>query len=281
MNFDGFIEFMIIKQGLSRNSVESYVSDISQFMKYSKNRIDNELIGDYIFLSMKTKKAATINRFTAALSNFKEWKKTIGERADFDLPKNIKIPRLLPEFIGFDKIQDALNLQIATNIEQRNKLLFLVIYSTGIRVSEAVNLKISALHIEDSFISVFGKGNKQRAIPLNAKIIDYIERYMKECRQQILKGNTSIYLFVGRNGKLTRQMAWRIIKDIGLKLQIDRPHPHLLRHSFATHLILGGADIRIIETMLGHKNLDTTTIYTHIPDSHLLLDFKKHHPREK
>ncbi len=281
MNLDGFMEFMVIKQGLSRKSVESYVSDISQFMKYSKNKIDNELIGDYIFLSMKTKKASTINRFTAALSNFKEWKKTIGERADFDLPRNIKVPRLLPEFIGFDKIQSALNLYVKTNIDRRNKLLFLLIYSTGIRVSEAVNLKISALHMEDSFISVFGKGNKQRAIPLNTKIIEYIKLYMKECRQHILKGNISIYLFVGRNGRLTRQMAWRIIKDIGLKLQIDHPHPHLLRHSFATHLILGGADIRIIEAMLGHKNLDTTTIYTHIPDSHLLLDFKKHHPREK
>lgn len=281
MNLDGFVEFMIIKQGLSRKSVESYVSDISQFMKQSKNRVNNELIGNYIFLSMKTKKAATINRFTAALSNFKEWRKAIGERADFDLPKNIKIPKLLPKFIGFDKIQGALNLHVGTNIDQRNKLLFLVIYSTGIRVSEAVNLKISALHLEDSFISVFGKGNKQRAIPLNTKIIEYIKLYMRECRPQILKSNTSIYLFVGHNGRLTRQMAWRIIKDIGLKLQIDHPHPHLLRHSFATHLILGGADIRIIEAMLGHKNLDTTTIYTHIPDAHLLLDFKKHHPREK
>ncbi len=281
MNFDGFIEFMIIKQGLSRKSVESYVSDMSQFMKYSKNRINNELIGDYIFLSMKTKKAVTINRFTAALSNFYEWKKEIGEKVNFNLPKNIKTPKLLPEFIGFDKIQNALNLQVRTNLDHRNKLLFLLLYSTGIRVSEAVNLKIADLHIEDSFISVFGKGNKERAIPLNTKIIECINLYMKNQRRLILKGNTSIYLFVSYHGRLTRQMAWNIIKKIGIKLQIDHSHPHLLRHSFATHLMLGGADIRLIETMLGHKNLNTTTIYTHIPDSHLMLDFKKYHPREK
>ncbi len=281
MNLDGFIEFMIIKQGLSRKSVESYVSDMSQFMKYSKNRINNELIGGYIFLSMKTKKAVTINRFTAALSNFYEWKKEIGEKINFNLPKNIKTPKLLPEFIGFDKVQDALNLQVRTNLDHRNKLLFLLLYSTGIRASEAVNLKIADLHLKDSFISVFGKGNKERAIPLNTKIIECINLYIKNQRTLILKGNASIYLFVSHHGKITRQMAWNIIKKIGIKLQIDHPHPHLLRHSFATHLMLGGADIRLIETMLGHKNLNTTTIYTHIPDSHLMFDFKKYHPREK
>jgi len=128
---------------------------------------------------------------------------------------------------------------------------------------------------------ITGKGNKERTVPFSCSIKPFLAEYIKIHRPAILKSTHSDHLFIGRNGQLTRQMIWFIIRSVGSKLGIENAYPHLLRHSYATALILGGANLRIVEALLGHKNLETTTIYTHIPGAFLVDEFKRCHPREK
>ena len=281
MNLDGFAEYLRIKRGLGEKTVDGYVSDINQFLKFSEGSLDSYTINHYIEQSLKTKKACTINRFISAMVNLREWLELIGKKYEFRTPERLRTAKRLPKFISYDKLKTIFNLPVKTEIDYRNMFIFLFIYSTGIRVSEAVNIKLSDIHTDKGFVSVSGKGNKQRAVPIATRVKPLLEEYIKIHRVAILKNNGSDYLFVGKKGKLTRQMIWRIIKDIGLKLGIENSHPHLLRHSYATALTTGGADLRIVEALLGHKNLETTTIYTHIPSTFLVDEFKRCHPREK
>lgn len=281
MNLDGFTEYLRIKRGLSEKTSEAYISDINQFLKFSKGDINNSAIDCYIAECLKTKKGRTINRFISALSNLSEWMKLIGEKCDFGSPDRLKTDRRLPKFISCDRLQAIFDFPVKTKIDYRNMLIFLFIYSTGVRVSEAADIKLSNLHMEEEFVLIAGKGNKERAVPFSRNIKSFLAEYIKIHRPAILKSAHSDHLFIGRNGRLTRQMIWLIIRSVGSKLGIENVYPHLLRHSYATALILGGANLRIVEALLGHKNLETTTIYTHIPGTFLVDEFKRCHPREK
>ncbi len=289
---DAFLNYLSVERGLSRNTIISYQEDINAYIDFLKaSRIESfsltkkNDITDFM-LSQKDRGLAanSIARRLAAIKGF--YRFLVRERILKADPSNLidspKLWKKIPQALSVNEVDALLSQPNIRNMQGiRDKAVLETIYATGMRVSEAVNLKKDNVNLDVGFLRCTGKGNKERVIPLGKKAINSIKRYLKESRPQQLKNKESDSLFLNRFGKqISRQSLWKIIKRYAKEARIKKPiRPHILRHSFATHLLERGADLRSVQEMLGHADISTTQIYTHISKERLKSIHRMFHPR--
>lgn len=296
MSWNNYIKsyknYLLIERGLSKNTIENYVFDIEKLHLYIVNHynsltpitITETQIQEFIYTISKEVNPRSQARIISGLKSFFGYLvfENYITNSPLELIETPKIGRKLPDTLSVSEI-DALISAIDLSKEEgeRNRAMLEMLYSCGLRVSELVNLKISDLFFDEGFIKVSGKGNKQRFVPINDQSVKYINFYfINRNKIEVIKGHED-FLFLNRRGKqLTRAMVFTIIKrlavEIGLKKTIS---PHTLRHSFATHLLENGADLRAIQAMLGHESITTTEIYVHLDRKHLTEVIENFHPR--
>lgn len=289
---DTFLNYLSVERGLAKNTIISYREDLHayiNFMEYNKidalSRIQKNDIVDFM-LNQKDKgvQASSIARRLAAIRMFHRF--LVRERILKADPSNLidspKLWKRLPETLSLNEVETLITQPDVRDTQgARDRAILETLYATGMRVSEAVNLKLDSLNLEVGFLRCVGKGNKERVIPLGKKAISSITRYMEVSRPKLLRKEESDFLFLNRFGKkISRQSLWKLIKRYAKLAKIKKPiKPHLLRHSFATHLLERGADLRSVQEMLGHSNISTTQIYTHINKDRLKSIHKMFHPR--
>ncbi len=286
--------FLKIERGLSQNSISAYSRDILKLMNFladqdiaiSPVEISTELVERFVYSSSKTIAPRSQARMISGLRNFFDYLIFEDYRKEnpTDLLEAPKIGRKLPDTLSENEINKIIaQIDLSKPQGERNKAMMETLYSCGLRVTEMIELKISDLFFEEGFIRVIGKGNKQRFVPINPYMIKLIEAYKNLIRTSIKvqKGHEDT-LFLNRRGKqLSRNMVFMILKDLTSKAGIHKTvSPHTLRHSFATHLLENGADLRAIQQMLGHESITTTEIYMHLDKSHLKMVVEKFHPRK-
>ena len=286
--------YLKIERGLSKNSITNYLFDINSIIKFYKidieimntKDIDSDQIQSFIYEEAKYKSSHSMARRISGLKSFFNY--LIFEKIRSDDPTDLiempKIGRKLPEVLSiseFEKILLAIDLSHTQG--QRNKAIVETLYGSGLRVSELINLNLSNLFFKEDIIKVIGKGNKQRLVPMGEYAKKQIQIYV-DCFRSKNKIHPSYedVLFLNQNGKrLTRAMIFTIIKKYSLEAKIlKKVSPHTLRHSFATHLLENGADLRTIQVMMGHESITTTEIYTHMDTKYLKSVMKNFHPRK-
>ncbi len=289
---DEFSDALWLEDGLSRNTLESYCSDLRQFGLWLGKCNDMTLIeakhSDLLgFLAYKVSikvKANTTSRELSSLKRFYRFLLRQG-KIQTDPSLNIetpKLPRILPKSLSEKDIEVLLN---APDLEQpiglRDRTMLEVLYASGLRVSELVSLKVVQVSLDMGVVRVMGKGGKERLAPLGEEAMGWISRYTTEARLELLGGKASEALFVTARGTaMTRQAFWHLIKRHASQAGINKPlSPHTLRHAFATHLLNHGADLRVVQLLLGHSDISTTQIYTHVASARLKQLHAKHHPR--
>ena len=286
-NLRSFFNFLIIEKGLSKNTVKAYETDIKGFIKWiNKNNkqsllnIKESSVNQYISYLFSLKlKSSSVNRKISSLKSFYLFllKKKLIRHSPFSEVISPKQEKYLPASMSESEVEKLLNSPDASkDIEQRDKAMIEMLYATGMRISELVNLKITDIDMNRSVIKVMGKGSKERLIPFGESASEALFNYLK-----IRKDSSSKEVFISNRGKkITRVAFWQRIKVYllreNLKISIS---PHTLRHAFATHLLNRGADLRSVQLLLGHSDLSTTQIYTHIAKQRLGDVLKKHHPR--
>lgn len=286
--------YLKIERGLADNSIESYVRDVAKLVLFLDTnaivenpiQIQKETVQQFIYEIAKVVSPRSQARIISGLKSFFDYLVFEEYRKDnpMDLIESPKIGRKLPDTLSEEEINDLITAIDLSKLQgERNRAMLETLYGCGLRVSELIGLKISDLYFKEDFIKVTGKGDKQRFVPISEINKKYINIYRKEVRvhQNIQKGFDDI-LFLNRRGKqLTRAMLFTIIRQlaekIGLKKNIS---PHTFRHSFATHLLENGADLRAIQQMLGHESITTTEVYVHVDRSHLAKVMNAFHPRK-
>jgi integrase/recombinase XerD len=289
----GFKAYLQLEKSLSDHSIEAYLRDIEKLTTYLKSQqiesqpseISLQQLQQFVNSIAQLGLAATSQaRIVSGIKSF--YKYCLIEQIitinHADLLEAPKTKRALPDVLSFEEIEQLIGaIDLSKPEETRNKAMLETLYSCGLRVSELTNLKISCLFLQDEFIKVIGKGNKERIVPIGGDAIKYISIYISQLRihQKIANGYED-YLFINRLGKnLSRVMVFYVIKDLALKAGIKKTiSPHTFRHSFATHLIEGGADLRAVQEMLGHESIITTEIYTHLNKDFLRETLIKFHP---
>ena len=288
-----YSNYLKIERGLSINSVDSYCSDISKLVTYlNQFKIDDDIftisydtIKEFLYFSSKLISSRSQARLISSLKSFFNYLQFEGLRTNnpMELTETPKIGRKLPDTLSLNEIDKLITAVDLSKTEGfRNKCILETLYSCGLRVSELVNLKISDLFFSEGFIKVNGKGNKDRFVPIEKSTKVLIQEYIKDHRVQlkIHKDHTDI-LFLNRRGRqLTRAMIFTIIKRLAVVINLKKSiSPHTFRHSFATHLLENGADLRSIQLMLGHESITTTEVYVHLDRKHLNEVLQKYHPR--
>ncbi len=292
----GFKGWLQLERSLSDNSVEAYLRDIDKLTEFllatnnTKAPAEVTLKDLQFFIKWVNELGMTASSQARVISGIKSFYKyclienisPVDPSTLLDAPK---IKRKLPDFLSLSEIEDMLSkIDQSTNEGVRNRAILETMYSCGLRVSEVVNLKISCLYLDIGFIRVIGKGNKERLVPIGSDAIKYIKIYKDNVRVHfsIQKGNDDILFLNRRGSKLSRVMIFYIIKDLAGKAGITKIiSPHTFRHSFATHLVEGGADLRAVQEMLGHESITTTEIYTHLDRDYLRSTLQQFHPAFK
>jgi integrase/recombinase XerD len=290
----GFENYLRLEKSLSQNSVSAYINDINKlivylnthFSKITPLKVKLEHLKSFVaWLNEKEISPRTQARTISGIKSFYKYlmvenKITIDPTSLLESPK---IGRKLPDVLSIEEIDYLIDSVDLSKVEgQRNKAMIETLYSCGLRVSELVNLKITNLYLDQGYIRVEGKGNKERLVPVSGKAVEEIETYLANYRKKlnVAKDSENI-LFLNRRGKkLSRVMVFTIIKGLAEKAGIKKSiSPHTFRHSFATHLINGGADLRAVQEMLGHESILTTEIYTHLDREYLKSTVQQFHPR--
>ena len=289
---DRFYNYLAVERRLAANTLESYGRDLKKYLIYLESKNARTVITStrhdlLSFLNHEKKHGLSSRSRARALSCIKTFFKFLVQ--DGILKRNpmqdVETPRLekkLPDVLSLAEVEALINApDTKTGLGLRDRALFELLYAAGLRVSELMSLTVNALNVEAGFILVMGKGSKERVIPVGEEALKWIKQYVLEARQKILRNRTSRYLFTNRSGaRMSRQGFWKLIKKYCLKIGIVRKiSPHTVRHSFATHLLAGGADLRSVQTMLGHEDISTTQIYTHVEKERLKTIHDKYHPR--
>lgn len=286
--------YLKIERGLSQNSISNYTMDLQKLVGYLEEQdidykpitINKDTVQQFIYEIAKTVNPRTQARIISGLKGFFNYLVFEDYRDDnpMDLIETPKIGRKLPDTLSEDEINQLITaIDLSKPEGERNRAILETLYGCGLRVSELINLKLSDLYFDEDFIMVTGKGNKQRFVPISEINQKYINIYRKEIRVHLhIQKEHEDFVFLNRRGKqLTRAMIFTIVKRlaeaIGLKKSIS---PHTFRHSFATHLLENGADLRAIQQMLGHESITTTEVYMHVNRSHLANILKEFHPRK-
>lgn len=289
-----FIHFLIVEKGLAKNTVISYERDLKSYLKYLKNIESITSLNDVQrvkivhflgHLKEQGKSAKTLARHVASIRAFHQF--LLREKAtDHDPSVHIETPQLersLPKVLNMQEVETLLDSPIIRDhYGLRDKAMLELLYATGIRVSELIGLDIGDVHLTMGFVRCIGKGNKERIIPIGKTAAKALERYLQEGRNHFVsKKHKDEALFLNHHGKrLTRQGFWKILKRLAMEAGIQKDlTPHTLRHSFATHLLENGADLRAVQEMLGHADISTTQIYTHVTKTRLKDVYSQFHPR--
>ncbi len=286
--------YLKLERGLSSNSIESYALDIKKLIlfleegnyKVSPLSIEKETIQEFVFSISKQVNARSQSRIISGLRSFFNYLVFEDYRKNnpLDLIESPKIGRKLPDTLSTKEIDELLAVIDLSKPEgERNRAIIETLYSCGLRVSELITLKLSDLFFEEGFLKVTGKGNKQRFVPIGNQTVKFINIYVNEIRSHLkIENEFKDTLFLNRRGKqLTRAMIFTIVKQLAEKMGLKKSiSPHTFRHSFATHLLENGADLRSIQLMLGHESITTTEIYMHVDRRHLSEVLNKYHPRK-
>lgn len=288
-----FIHYLTVEKGLAQNTLVAYEKDIEQFLSHLRSigcqRIEDstrqQIVSFMSSLRRKGSSSATINRKVASVRSFYKFlvRDQLLKEDPAEHVENPKLEKRLPHVLSSQEIERLLEApQASTPFGQRDLAMLEVLYATGIRVTELVTLKKTDLHLQMGFLQCIGKGSKERIIPLGRKAIDALNRYILNGRHHLMKkAKKTELLFLNHHGRpLSRQGFWKIIKKHALEAQIKKEiTPHTLRHSFATHLLENGADLRAVQELLGHADISTTQIYTHVSKVRLKEIYDQAHPR--
>ena len=299
MNWKGALKeyrnYLVLEKALSDNSVEAYLRDVKKLSAFC---IQNHELKDCTKVSVETLRDFIVNLHEQKAGNKSQARILSGIKSFFHylcieevIPTNpcdkIDRPRLerkLPDTLSAEEINDIIDsVDLSSKHGERNRTLLETLYSCGLRVSELIELKCSKLFLDDGFLIVIGKGNKERLVPLNETLIKYLKNYISLIRshQNIASGHEDFVFLNNRGKQLTRMMIFTIVKKQAEKAEIKKNvSPHTFRHSFATHLLQGGADLRAIQTMLGHESISTTEIYMQIDRDFIRQEIIHHHPRK-
>jgi integrase/recombinase XerD len=284
-----FLSYLRVEKGLSQNTLTAYQMDLDKLCKFAKERskdlltLERDDIKEFIqYLHESGLEARSIGRALVTVRNLYKFLLLDGFLKR-DPSANIETPKSwqsLPKFLIAEEVERLLNSpDVATPIGIRDKAMLEVLYATGVRVSELVGLKIDDVNLDVGILTTLGKGSKERTVPIGKSAIEWVKKYLP-VRSKTLKDKTSPHLFINSKGQtLSRSLFWKIIVAYGEKANLGHITPHLLRHSFATHLLENGADLRSVQIMLGHSDISTTQIYTHITNERLKEIYRKFHPR--
>lgn len=287
-----YLDYLIIEKGLSNNSLMSYSADLAQFLTFLEtnkieavNGVDTTVILAWLIdLAKNGLSAKSRARHLISIRGF--FKFLLNEKIISTNPlKNVDIPktgRSLPKFLTIQEVSDLLDAPDTENPrELRNSAMMEIMYGSGLRVSELIFLKLQDVNLDAGFVRVMGKGSKERIVPFGSHACNITRKWIQEGRTALLNRISTPYLFIAKAGKpMTRQGFWKILKKYGVMAKLSKNiTPHTLRHSFATHLLEGGADLRSVQTMLGHSDISTTQIYTHVSRDYLIKMHRKYHPR--
>lgn len=290
LEVEKYLEYLKYERKLSDNTYQSYENNLKQFKKYlidndivnSSKDVSTEMLKEYLYqlnLSNKSK-----SHYLTVLKSYYSFltKEGVIKNNPTNAIKMPKIEKKLPNYLTIEEVDKLLDIRLEKPTDYRNKAMLELLYATGMRISELTNLKLSQVDFDDDIVRVLGKGKKERTIPLNDTAIFTLKEYINDYRPFLLKLNTSEYIFINNFGnKISRQGFFKILKKLCVKAEINKEvSPHTLRHSFATHLLNNGADLRIIQELLGHENLVTTEIYAHLQNQKIKDDYENH-PRSK
>ena len=297
-----YLFYLSVERGTSPLTVKAYRTDLVDYLGFLEskgitdiNAVVRDTVVDYeddlVHRDLDGEgtrySPATVQRRVSMLKGFHQFLVREG-MSDHDPTTKIPLPKKperLPDVLSIEQV-DALMQEVDTLWEgttaQRNRTMLEVLYGCGLRVSELVGLDLSDVRFDDGFLSVVGKGSKQRIVPISGMAQRYLEAYLRETRPQLCKPYakpTSAVFLNARGGRLTRQSVHAVVQRAGKAIHVENLHPHTLRHSFATHLLEGGADLRAIQEMLGHADISTTQVYTHVQRTHLVEEYLRAHPR--
>ncbi len=287
-----YLSFISVEKGLSKNTVESYYLDLRKFQDFLSSKDKDfpslsraDIIGFIERLRDEGYSISSTCRFISSIRGLCKYL-LIEHVISEDPSENLQTPKkwgILPKSLSIPEVRAFLettaSLHESRPTMMRDNVMFELLYSSGLRVSELVSLKLEDVNLEAGFLRVLGKGSKERVVPMNMRAIEKLKRYINQLRPMILKKKKSSYLFVtGRGRPMTRQRFWQTMRTLGRRIGIEIS-PHMIRHSFATHLLEGGADLRSVQKMLGHSDISTTQIYTKVTTERLKKAFTKHHPR--
>ena len=289
---DQFLHFLIVEKGLSKNTIEAYSHGLTRFLNHLRGKEVQEIRdvdkfhvrGFLLALKKKNLAAKSIVRNLVAIRTFFRFliEEGILETNPVEELESPKVAKTLPEILTLKEIEQILeqpNLQTPLGI--RDRAMLEILYATGMRVSELTQLPTHQVNLEGGYVLLYGKGSKERIVPLGSEAMKWVALYLKTAREILAKGKESPSLFINRSGKgMSRQGFWKNLKDYGRRAGLrKRITPHLLRHSFASHLLERGADLRSVQMMLGHVDISTTQIYTHVTGERLKKIHQRYHPR--
>lgn len=288
---DGYMSYIAVERGLARNTLDSYNGDLIRYMSFLREfgytmeeTSKVEVMSFLLSLRKRGLSAKTVARSISVLRGFYRWLADEGvlrtnPLEDMESPKTT---RSLPEVLSLDEVDSLLDQPNPSHpVGMRDKAMLELLYATGLRVSELTNLELNNINLEAGYLIVLGKGSKQRIVPMGEEALYWLKAYLEESRKRLLGNHRSPLAFVSQQGRgITRQGFWKIIKKYSLKAGIKKNiSPHTLRHSFASHLLEGGADLRSVQSLLGHVDISTTQIYTHVTRERLKKIHARFHPR--
>lgn len=282
-----FLNYLRIDKKYSENTINSYNDNLNHFKTFFKDKeldkINENDIEYYLkYLHSKKLEISSISHNISALKSFYKYL-LIFKKVNNNPLENIEMPKLkksIPKTLSYDEVNKLLDIDIKTYYDYRNKAMLELMYASGLRVSELVNLKIHDLNFENNTIRIFGKGSKERIIPISDYASEYVNLYLLRAYKWLSKGKITDYLFLNNHGnKITRQAFFKLLQKLAKEKDIKTEFsPHTLRHSFATHLLQGGADLRSIQELLGHSSISTTQIYTSVSNEFIDKNYHKYHP---
>ena len=289
---DQFLHYLVVEKGLSKNTIEAYSHDLSRFLDYLREKGVKQCrdIGKFdirgFLLSLKRKNLSTksIGRDLSAIRTFFRFliQEGILETNPIEDLESPKVAKKLPEILSLKEIEQILEQpDLQTPLGIRDRAMLEMLYATGMRVSELTHLPTHQVNLEGGYVLLYGKGSKERIVPLGSEAMKWVAVYLGTARGILAKRKESPFLFINRSGKgMSRQGFWKNLRDYAQRAGLrKRITPHLLRHSFASHLLERGADLRSVQMMLGHVDISTTQIYTHVTGERLKKVHKQYHPR--
>ena len=289
---DGFLSHLRVERGLAANTIEAYYRDLEKFRRYlQQSGLDfasagqNGIRAFLLWLEKQSLDSRTVARQMVSVRGLYRYlrRETLVATNPTENLESPRVWKILPKYLSQEETERLLAQPVSEDaLGLRDRALMEMLYAAGLRVSELVTLRVADLNMESGYVRTIGKGNKQRIVPVGRAAIAAVQLYSANARPQLLgKRASSPYLFVNRRGgRLTRQGVWFLLSRYGKLAGIRKPiTPHLLRHSFATHMLAHGADLRSLQMMLGHSDISTTQIYTHVATAQLKQVYQKHHPR--
>ena len=299
-DIDSFLNYLTVEKGFSRNTIDAYHNDLNQLASFAEKEIARrgimpswanfsrqDMLGSLLDLKERNYAVTTLARKIAAAKSFFGFMMAEGNIRS-NPTENISSPKVgkaLPDAISISQVRQLIDQPagLSTPEAKRDRAMLELLYASGMRASELVSLNLNDVDTKECYVRCFGKGNKERLVPIYQRAARVVEEYVAEVRPKLVHSDTEQALFVNQRGsRLTRQGLWQILKayakSAGLGKQVT---PHTLRHSFATHMLSGGADLRSVQELLGHANISTTQIYTHLTSEHIRRTYDKAHPRAK